>query len=223
MTPSGESKRPAKPPARRRTTARVRSSAAEPHGDREPGPSSDRAAPAERGVFASLPSTRPQRPSARRAAAKRASGQAADGQANAHSGDKAAPTALSGGAAPEVPRKTASPRKAAAATDTPGTPPTSPDGAAGIAAAKHTAGRRKAPPRRTAAKTAASARVPREPPVPPQGFESESEIEPGTTVQPPSGAELAASLAELLGDLAHGGVAAGGRLLKDAVGRLRGG
>jgi hypothetical protein len=62
-----------------------------------------------------------------------------------------------------------------------------------------------------------------EPPVPPQGFESESEIEAGVAVQPPSGAELAASLAELLSDLAHGGLGAGGRLFKDAIERLRGG
>jgi hypothetical protein len=41
-------------------------------------------------------------------------------------------------------------------------------------------------------------------------------------VQPPSRPELAASVAELLGELAQTGLATGGRLLKDALGRLPG-
>jgi len=58
--------------------------------------------------------------------------------------------------------------------------------------------------------------------VPPQGFEAEEQIEPGRSVQPPSGPELAASVVELLGELAQTGLSAGGRLLKDALGRLSG-
>jgi hypothetical protein len=59
--------------------------------------------------------------------------------------------------------------------------------------------------------------------VPRQGFEAEDAIEPGRSVQPPSGAELAASVAELLGELAQGSLATGGRLLRDALTRLAGG
>jgi hypothetical protein len=58
--------------------------------------------------------------------------------------------------------------------------------------------------------------------VPPQGFEAEEQIEPGRPVQPPSGPELAVSVAELLGELVQTGLSAGGRLLRDALGRLPG-
>jgi hypothetical protein len=61
-----------------------------------------------------------------------------------------------------------------------------------------------------------------EPPVPPQGFEAEEQIEPGRSVQPPSGPEMAASVAELLGEVAQAGLSAGGRLLREALGRLSG-
>jgi hypothetical protein len=218
MAPSGERKQPAKAPARRRASARTRGSASGATGQ-----TADRdrqatgAAPAaagtqtERGVFSSLPSTRPQRPSARRAAAQRAR---ADATGEQESVPRTGKRDTDGASAP------------ASATSAATPPASQSSAAAGSKAPKQ----RKTPPRRTAAKAPASPRVPRvppreprEPPVPPQGFESETEIEPGTTVQPPSSGELAASLAELLGDLAHGGVTAGGRLLKDALGRLRGG
>jgi hypothetical protein len=59
--------------------------------------------------------------------------------------------------------------------------------------------------------------------VPPQGFEAEEQIEPGRSVQPPSGPELAVSVAELVGELAQAGLATGSRLLSDALKRLSGG
>jgi hypothetical protein len=59
--------------------------------------------------------------------------------------------------------------------------------------------------------------------VPRQGFEAEEAIVPGRPVQPPSGAELATSVAELLGEIAQSGFATGGRLLRDALTRLSGG
>ncbi len=167
MTPSGDSKRPKSPPgpgkrpgsagtkaARRSTERRTRSE--QPTGGSPIG--------GEPGVFSSLPSTRPQRPSARRAAAKRA---AAEGV------------------------KQAKPAGAKRSARTPPKPPLPPP--------------------------------PVEPPVPRQGFESEVDIEPGAPVQPPSRPELAASVAELLGELAQSGLTTGGRLLKDALGRLPGG
>jgi len=45
-------------------------------------------------------------------------------------------------------------------------------------------------------------------------------VEPGKTVQPPGSAELAASVVELIGELAQSGLTSGGRLLKDALSRL---
>ena len=115
------------------------------------------------GVLESLPRTRPQRPSPRRAAARRAA------QAQQ---------------APAAPAKTRRARPERA---------------------------RKAPPK------------PAEPPVPPQGFEAEEQFEPGRPVQPPNAAELTAAVAELLGEAAQAGLAAGGQLVKDALRRLAGG
>jgi hypothetical protein len=54
---------------------------------------------------------------------------------------------------------------------------------------------------------------------PRQGFESDSENMNGS-VQPPGGAELIASAAEIVGELAKVGVSVGERLLKDAFSRL---
>lgn len=41
-------------------------------------------------------------------------------------------------------------------------------------------------------------------------------------MQPPSGTELAASMAELLGELAQAGLATGERLVRDVLRRLSG-
>ncbi|HEY3830433.1 MAG TPA: hypothetical protein VGL57_14665 [Solirubrobacteraceae bacterium] len=119
--------------------------------------------PGERGILSNLPSTRPQRPSARRAAAKRA---------------------------------TAKQPKRGETAKRPEPVPTK--------------GRGSAP------------KPPPAPPVPPQGFETEDEIELGTPVHPPSRPEVAGALAELVGELAQTGIARGGRLLRDALGRLPG-
>jgi len=62
---------------------------------------------------------------------------------------------------------------------------------------------------------------PIEPPAPKQGYEPEEEVELGKTVNPPSGAELVESVADIIGELANSGVTAGGRLLKDAFSLLR--
>jgi sRNA-binding protein len=71
------------------------------------------------------------------------------------------------------------------------------------------------------AKPATARKAKAEPPrAPRQGFEAESEVEPGKTVQPPGGAELAASVVELMGELAQSGLTSGGRLLKDVLSRL---
>ncbi len=54
---------------------------------------------------------------------------------------------------------------------------------------------------------------------PRQGFESESETMTGS-LRPPGGLELAASAAELVGELAKVGLSRGERLIKDALSRL---
>ncbi len=54
---------------------------------------------------------------------------------------------------------------------------------------------------------------------PRQGFESDGENMNGS-IQPPGGAELVASAAEIVGELAKVGLSAGERLLKDAFSRL---
>jgi hypothetical protein len=101
------------------------------------------------------------------------------------------------------PRRTAA--RAASAAKKPASA-SSPNGAA------------RAPRARTrAAKSAASKPVVE--PAPRQGFESETEHANGT-VHPPGGADLVASAAEIVGELAKAGVSTGERLLKDFLSRL---
>ena len=57
--------------------------------------------------------------------------------------------------------------------------------------------------------------------MPRQGFEAEPDSLCGA-VQPPGGAELIASAAELAGELAKSGVTTGARLVKDLLSRLPG-
>ncbi len=56
-------------------------------------------------------------------------------------------------------------------------------------------------------------------PAPRQGFECESE-RASASVHPPGGAELVASAAEIVGELAKAGIATGERLIKDVLSRL---
>jgi hypothetical protein len=184
---------------------------------------------AEPGVLSSLPSTRPQRPSARRSAARQTA--ARQTAARADRTDANSSVANSSGRAPKKPRKQQVGRVAAAGRATPkvsrttagaeqATPKVSPT----------TSGPTQATPKvsRATARAGRAApeilRAPRvaEASVPPQGFEAEEEIQAGHSVQPPSGSELASSLADLFGELAQASLSAGGRLLKDAFKRLPG-
>ena len=54
---------------------------------------------------------------------------------------------------------------------------------------------------------------------PRQGFECDGDTASGA-VQPPGGAELVASAAEIVGELAKAGLSTGERLLKDVLSRL---
>jgi len=161
----------------------------------------------EQGVLSQLPRTRPQRATRRRIAA-RAQHQASASQA----GVADAPAAAADGAAQAA---------TAPAPDqgTPTRPKRSTRGKARPAgAARAGAGAGAAGTQRKRASTPRRARATLER-APRQGFESESE-RPSGPVQPPGGAELMASAAEIVGEIAKAGISAGERLLKDALARL---
>jgi hypothetical protein len=142
------------------------------------------------GVLANLPRTRPQRSSPRRVAA-RARSAAAASRGEASETSKTLETSSSNGSK-AGPNKTG-PNK------------TGPNKPAKVRTAKR--------------KPTAGASAPEPAPAPRQGFECESE-HTSRTVQPPGGAELVASVAEIVGELAKSGLATGERLLKDALSRL---
>jgi hypothetical protein len=159
------------------------------------------------GVLSNLPRTRPQRSSARRTAARAATAAAAT-TAGARASDPT-PAASNGRSAASTPRKGAgsTAKRAPAARSATKT--------RGAKAGGAKAGRQRAGASRTRApRPTANAE-----PAPRQGFECESE-HTSRAVHPPGGAELVASVAEILGELTKAGVATGERLLKDALSRL---
>ncbi|HEY5287270.1 MAG TPA: hypothetical protein VIJ50_09220 [Solirubrobacteraceae bacterium] len=173
----------------------------------------------EGGILAALPRARPQRASARRAAARTS--------ASARKGRTAAKTATT--------TKTTQATKAQGARPAANKKPVAGKrlAAAGPAAAKATAGKATAG-KATAGKPVATDKAgstkrggkkpvskPAEPKAPKQGYEPEEELELGKSVNPPSGAELVESVADIIGELANSGLTAGGRLLKDAFSLLR--
>lgn len=169
------------------------------------------------GVLATLPRTRPQRPSARRAAARRKAESEASATARATADAETTGSAEARGKhsrekdsrKKEPTRARASHRQNEQSAAEPATAPR----ARARAKAKAKSGAK--PKRRlTTVK-------PPEPAVPKQGYEPEEEVELGKSVSPPSGLELVESLAAVLGELAGGSLSAGGRLLKDALSGLR--
>jgi hypothetical protein len=112
-------------------------------------------------------------------------------------------------ALPRARPQRASPRRAAARADKP------------TATIKPADTRTTKKPAATKKRTAKPIAKPAEPRAPKQGYEPEEELELGGTVNPPSGAELVESVADIVGELANSGLAAGGRLLKDAFSLLR--
>jgi hypothetical protein len=168
---------------------------------------SDEHAPGERnggGVLANLPRTRPQRSSARRAAARATTG--APGRAAKASRPK---RVTSAGAAAASTAPGPARDSAASATAKAGGEASMPRSAK--------AAKRKAAPRRQAA-------GPGRPPAsddaaPRQGYESDGESA-GGSVAPPGGAELVATAAEIVGELAKAGLSTGERLFKDVLSRL---
>jgi hypothetical protein len=121
------------------------------------------------------------------------------------------PSANGDGVLSKLPRtrpQRSSPRRAAARAAS----------AAAPAGARSSAGRQRVRGAGTRAARSAAAKVSVEP-APRQGFESETERANGT-VHPPGGADLVASAAEIVGELAKAGVSKGERLLKDLLSRL---
>ncbi len=139
----------------------------------------------------SLPKTRPQRSSARRNAAR----------SKVAAKTESKPRAATANAKPSVAKARPKPSVAKA----------KPKPRAAKAQPKLSVAKAKPKPR------AAKAELPR---APRQGFEAESDVDANKPVQPPGGAELAASVVELIGELAQTGLTSGGRLLKDALSRL---
>jgi hypothetical protein len=159
------------------------------------------------GVLANLPRTRPQRASARRAAARRTEAEKTDGAtAPARSGERSA--ARGSRAA------SADPRAASGAGEATRARSTTPGAGASRRATRNRSAKRangtQGRPRRSTPKLDA---------VPRQGYESDDDAATGA-VQPPGGAELLISAAEIVGELAKAGVSRSERLLKDVLSRL---
>ena len=155
-------------------------------------------ADAKPSVLANLPRTRPQRATARRAAARSANGGPPEGS-------KAAKPARRKQTATSPARPAKSPVSSPAAKAKRGATASKP---ARPAAAKS----RRQAPRKVRAAQAVSEPVPR------QGFESENTSGP---VPPPGGAELVATAAEIVSEVARASLSTGERLLRDAFSRLR--
>jgi len=148
--------------------------------------------PAEEGVLSKLPHTRPQRSSPRRAAARKAA---------------SAPDSSNGAAQPAIARPAETGAKRARKAPSPRPAKARARTSASAARTPRSTGRE------AAAGTTARDQVPR------QGFESEMDRVKGP-VQPPGGAELVGSAAEIVADLARTGLSTGERLLRDALARL---
>lgn len=175
----------------------------------------------EGGVLAALPRARPQRGSPRRDAARAKAGKrdtvASPDQlkttrtkSTKQSTQSAAPNARVG----QAKAKTASSPAKSRVTPTPAKTPTT-------TLAETPFSTRKAKASSVKAKAKSASAKPAEPPAPKQGYEPEEEFELGNTVDPPSGVEVVESVADIVGELANSGLAAGGRILKDAFALLR--
>ena len=156
------------------------------------------------GILAALPRARPQRASARRAAARTSSA--------AKRGTAAAKTA------------TATKTKSTGATRTKKHNARQSPAVTELPTVKQPTARKPLTAKKVASTKKRSTKPiakPAEPPAPKQGYEPEEELELGKSVNPPSGAELVESVADIIGELANSGLTAGGRLLKDAFSLLR--
>jgi hypothetical protein len=154
-------------------------------------------------VLANLPRTRPQRSSARRAAARASRPTSAPAKAGAAEGASA-------------PGAAAEPEASAPASSNGHAPTRTRDA---TPSARKRAPRTRSSTRKPGARATGAHTAPAAAPAPRQGFECEGE-RASRTVHPPGGAELVASVGEIVGELAKAGLSAGERLIKDAFSRL---
>jgi hypothetical protein len=157
----------------------------------------------DRDVFGSLPNTRPQRRSARRDRAGAKAKPATPDQAGAGAGAAAKPRP----AAKAKPAAQAKPRPAARAEPAPRAQraASAEPAASAKPGARANPAAKAAPPRATASK------------IPPAGYATpRADDDDGV----PRGAELVTTAVQAAGELAQIGLAAGGRALKSALGRL---
>jgi hypothetical protein len=162
---------------------------------------------AARSVLGSLPRTRPQRASARRASSqpKRTSAKASSAAPKRSAAKK--PTAKGKGPA----GKTADGK---------------PQGASGRRGARTqtesvASARRASPTPRRRPERKQPPPLPQRPRAPKQGYEPEEDLDLGRTVNPPSPVELAESVADIFIELASASFKSGGRVLKDVLSPLR--
>jgi hypothetical protein len=160
----------------------------------------------EQGVLSNLPRTRPQRATERRIAARNATKQrSGKGEPRKRASSRKGRTGAAGATG------TASKADPASATEKAG---------AATAEAKRAARPKPAPARKPRARSEpARTRVRTQEPAPRQGFEAEGERASGP-VQPPGGAELVASAAEIVSEIAKAGLSAGERAVRDLFSRL---
>jgi hypothetical protein len=147
----------------------------------------------DEGVLRKLPRTRPQRASPRRAAARAASAREKPARAERQASPRAARAPAARGSAAET-RAASGPEARGSAAR----PKASAPKARTSAAKQPNSRRRAAAPR--------------------QGFEIDGDT--GNSVQPPGGAELFASAAEIVGELTKAGLSRSERLLKGFISRL---
>ncbi len=192
-------------------------------------PDDDAPAPAPQngaGVLSQLPRTRPQRTSARRAAAREGGGAARRGPASApgHAPEPertarpkatgkrsgAAKRSAGAGAGGGTPRKPAAARKQASKRK--------PTGATRSGTARKSATQSRERSSRARSAPRVRGRAPDDT-VPSQGFATEGERVTGP-VAPPGGAELFATAAEIVTELARASVSSGERFVRDLLSRL---
>jgi hypothetical protein len=162
----------------------------------------------ERAVLANLPRARPQRTTQRRAAARNSArrSDAGGGAPPNRNGRSAAPAQTPDSPAGQAAAETRAPGRAGS-------------GKQRESAREHPRGSspgRASTRRRTSAPKRGAAPLD---PAPRQGFECEGDAASGA-VHPPGAAELIASAAEIVGDLAKAGLSTGERLIKDVFSRL---
>jgi hypothetical protein len=160
--------------------------------------SSDPPTGGDREVLASLPNSRPTRRSAKRDRGPRGSG------AGAAAGGPAKPARAAAGAAAKGGAK-AAPKAGAKAAPKAGAKAAPKAGAKAAPKANQRAGRT----------TAKRGPAPKASPIPPAGYATPHADDDG-----PRGADLVTTAVQAAGELAHIGIAAGGRALKSALQRL---